>query len=70
MFFKDVKKVKGVSILGLQVKIVTDFLQVEVKKTHWDYVQWFDQIQTLKVFLVINDVSERKQFDDLILDLK
>ncbi|KAG0564042.1 hypothetical protein KC19_8G078500 [Ceratodon purpureus] len=69
-FLKDVKDFKGVGGMEiLQMKMVTDLLHVHVKKKNWDFAHWFKKIQGHKVLLVIDDVSERQLFDDLIPDL-
>ena len=67
-FLKDVKGTGAV--IDLQKRMVMDFLRVDVKEMPGDFATWFEKIQKKKVLLVIDDISDRKQFDELILDLK
>jgi hypothetical protein len=71
-FLSDVKEAKGVAVMDLQMKIVSDLLHVDAKKMQWDSTRWFDLIRKhkRKVFLVIDDVSKRQQFDKLIPNVK
>ena len=71
-FLRDVKEAKGVVVMDLQMKMVSDLLHVDVKKMQWDSARWFDLIRkhNHKVFLVIDDISRRQQFDELVPDLK
>ena len=63
---------KGVAVMNLQMKMVSDLLHVGVKRMPWDPGRWFDQIRKLqeKVLLVIDDICERKQFNELVPVLK
>jgi hypothetical protein len=56
--------------MDLQVKMVMDLLHVDAKKMHWNFNHWFEKIRKKKVFIVIDDIIERKQLDELILDMK
>lgn len=70
-FLKDVKDIKGVTaVMDLQMKMMMDLFHLDGKKVHWDSFCWFENIQNQKVFLVIDDINEKKQFDELILDLE
>ncbi|KAG0579103.1 hypothetical protein KC19_4G073200 [Ceratodon purpureus] len=69
-FLTNVKDSKGVNFMGLQMKMVTELLQVDAMKMQWDFGRWFEKIQNQKVFLVIDDITEKEQFDELIPDLE
>ena len=66
------KEAKGVAVMDLQMKMVTDLVQVDAKKMKWDCARWFDRIRKLrkKVLLVIDDVNRKQQFDELVPDLR
>ena len=71
-YLSDVKEAKGVAVMDLQMKMVTDLVQVNAKKMKWDCARWFDRIRKVrnKVLLVIDDINKRQQFDDLVPDLR
>jgi hypothetical protein len=68
-FLKDVKDAKGTAIMDLQMKMVKDLLGEDVKMLG-DYAHCFEIIQKKKLLLVIDDISEMKQFYELIPNLK
>lgn len=65
-FLKDVKEFEGTAIRDLQMKMVNDLLHVDATKMHWDFTILFNRIQRKKVLLVVDDITNRKQFDELI----
>ena len=71
-YLSDVKEAKGVAVMDLQMKMVIDLVQVDAKKMKWDCARWFDRIRKLRknVLLVIDDISRREQFDELVPDLR
>ena len=71
-FLGDVKDAKGVAVMNLQMKMVSDLLHVDATRMSWDPGRWFDQIRKLeeKVLLVIDDICERKRSNELVPVLK
>ena len=71
-YLSDVKEANGVGVMELQMKMVTDLVQVDSRKMKWDCGRWFDRIRKLRnrVLLVIDDVNKRQQFDELVPDLR
>jgi hypothetical protein len=70
-FLKDVEDAKGNgAVMDLQKKMVIDLLHVDAKDMPWDFACWFEKLQNRKVLLVVDNIKERKQFDELIPDLK
>ena len=70
-FLRDVKDTKGFGAMrDLQSKMVEDLFGKDASKITTDYACWFERIQRKKIFLVIDDIRNVKQFDELIPDLK
>jgi hypothetical protein len=67
---RDVKDAKGIAIVDLQMKMVGDLLGKDATMMPRNYAQWFEVIQTKKLLLIVDDISDTKQFYELIPDLK
>ncbi|KAG0561206.1 hypothetical protein KC19_9G045200 [Ceratodon purpureus] len=65
-FLKDAK---GTTIMDLQKKLVVNLLGRDAEKMAEDYARCLQGIYKKKVLIVVDDVSERKQFEELIPDL-
>jgi len=65
-FLKDVK---DANMAKLKAKMVRDLLHEDMKKIG-DFECCFQQIKKDKIFVVIDDIVKRSQFDELIPDMK
>ena len=59
------KNVKDADMANLKEKMVRDLLQEDMKKIG-GFERCFEQIKNKKIFVVIDDIVERSQFDELI----
>ncbi|KAG0598440.1 hypothetical protein M758_12G073700 [Ceratodon purpureus] len=64
-FLKDVKEAKGNVLKTLQMKMLKDLAHEDA----FDSTRWYERIWNRKVLLVIDDISEKKTFDELIPNL-
>ena len=64
-FLKDVK---DANMENLKAKMVWDLLQEDMKKIG-GFERCFEQIKNKKIFVVIDDIVKRSQFDELIPDM-
>ena len=66
-FLKDVKDAKDASaMMGLQRKMVKELLHLDDMQVQWGSFRWLEKIQSQRVFLVIDDISNKKQVDELV----
>jgi hypothetical protein len=65
-FLKDVK---DANMANLKEKLVWDLLQGDLKRIG-GFERCFEQIKKKKIFVVIDDIVKRSQFDELIPDMK
>ena len=64
-FLKDVK---DTNMEILKAKMVWDLLQEDMREIG-DFERCFEQIKKKKIFVVIDDIVKRSQFDELILEM-